>query len=86
MGRYLSGLCVATLGLCAAGWLAFVLRYQPAGAPWTGAARLDVTLGAALAAVGFGGFFTALAGSGNCTRRPAPLRSGAARRSRVCNS
>jgi hypothetical protein len=62
MGRYLSGLCVATLGLCAAGWLAFVLRYQPAGAPWTGAARLDVTLGAALAAVGFGGFFTALAG------------------------
>ena len=22
MGRYLSGLCVATLGLCAAGWLA----------------------------------------------------------------
>ena len=40
----------------------FVLRYQPAGAPWTGAARLDVAFGAALAAVGFGGFFTALAG------------------------
>jgi hypothetical protein len=40
----------------------FVLRYQPAGAPWTGAARLDVTVGAALAAAGFGGFFTALAG------------------------
>jgi hypothetical protein len=36
-GRYLSGLCVATLGLCAAGWLA-------------------------LAAAGFGGFFTALVG------------------------
>ena len=79
MGRYLSGLCVATLGLCAAGWLAlapvafgyrsagrpgapFVLRYRPAGAPWTGAARLDVAVGAALAAAGFGGFFTALAG------------------------
>ena len=40
----------------------FVLRYQPAGAPWTGAARLDVIVGAALAAAGFGGFFAALAG------------------------
>jgi hypothetical protein len=40
----------------------FVLRYQPAGAPWTGAARLDVAVGATLAAVGFGGFFAALAG------------------------
>ena len=39
-----------------------MLRYQPAGARWTGAARLDVTVGAALAAAGFGGFFTALAG------------------------
>jgi hypothetical protein len=41
-----------------------VLRYQPVGAPWTGAARLDVAVavGAALAAAGFGGFFTALAG------------------------
>ena len=36
-GGYLSGSGVATLGLCAAGWLA-------------------------LAAAGFGGFFTALAG------------------------
>ena len=27
VGRYLSGLCVATLGLCAAGWLALA----PAG-------------------------------------------------------
>jgi hypothetical protein len=44
-------------------WAApFVLRYQPVGAPWTGAARLDVAVGAALAAAGFGGFFTALAG------------------------
>ena len=41
VGRYLSGLCVATLGLCAAGWLALA---------------------------------------------PVPLRSQAARRSRVCNS
>jgi len=40
----------------------FVLRYQPAGAPWTGAARLDVAVGAALATAGFAGFFTALAG------------------------
>jgi len=40
----------------------FVLRYQPAGAPWTGPARLDVVVGAALAAAGFGGFFTAPAG------------------------
>jgi hypothetical protein len=40
----------------------FVLRYQPAGAPWTGAARLDVAVGAALAVAGLVGFFTALAG------------------------
>jgi len=34
LGRYLSGLCVATLGLCAAGWLAlapFAFGYQGAG-------------------------------------------------------
>ena len=40
----------------------FALRYQPAGAPWTGAARLDVFVGSALAAAGLGGFFAALAG------------------------
>ncbi len=40
----------------------FVLRYQPADAPWTGAARLDVTVGAALAAAGLVGFLAALAG------------------------
>lgn len=40
----------------------FVLRYQPAGAPWTGAARLDVTVGAALAGAGLAGFLAALAG------------------------
>ena len=40
----------------------FVLRYQPAGAPWTGAARMDVAVGAILALAGFTGFFAALAG------------------------
>jgi hypothetical protein len=40
----------------------FVLRYQPVGARWSGAARLDVIVGSALAAAAFGGFFTALAG------------------------
>jgi uncharacterized membrane protein len=40
----------------------FVLRYQPAGAPWTGAAWLNVAVGAVLAVAGFAGFFTALAG------------------------
>ena len=58
----LAGLAVI---FAAGAWLIaapFVLRYQPAGAPWTGAARLDVTVGAALAAAGFAGFFAALAG------------------------
>ena len=40
----------------------FVLRFQPAGAPWTGPARMDVAVGAIVAAVGFAGFFVALAG------------------------
>jgi hypothetical protein len=40
----------------------FALRYQPPGAPWTAAARLDVFVGSALAAAGLGGFFAALAG------------------------
>jgi len=40
----------------------FVVRYQPAGAPWTGPARMDVTVGAIVAAAGFTGFFVALAG------------------------
>ena len=38
MGRYLSGLCVATLGLCAAGWLALApvaFGYRGAGGPGT---------------------------------------------------
>jgi hypothetical protein len=40
----------------------FALRYQPAGAPWTGAARMDVTVGAVVAAAGLAGFLAALAG------------------------
>jgi hypothetical protein len=60
---------IALAGLAAifaaGAWLVaapFVLRYQPAGAPWTGAARLDVTVGAVLAVAGFAAFFAALAG------------------------
>jgi hypothetical protein len=40
----------------------FVLRYQPAGARWTGATRLDVAVGAALAVSGAAAFLAALAG------------------------
>jgi hypothetical protein len=40
----------------------FVLRFQPAGLPWTGPARMDVTVGAIVAAAGLIGFFVALAG------------------------
>ncbi len=40
----------------------FVLRYQPPGARWTGAARLDVAVGAALAVAAAAAFLTALAG------------------------
>src|SRR5260370_29707673 len=40
----------------------FVVRYQPAGAPWTGPARMDVTVGALVATAGFAGFFVAVAG------------------------
>jgi hypothetical protein len=51
--------------LAAGAWLIaapFVVRYQPAGKPWSGAARMDVTVGAILAAAGLTGFFAALAG------------------------
>jgi hypothetical protein len=51
--------------LAAGAWLIaapFVVRYQPAGAPWTGPARLDVVVGAIVATAGFAGFFAALAG------------------------
>jgi hypothetical protein len=47
------------------GWLIaapFALRFQRAGAPWTGAARMDVLVGGVLAAAGFVGFFVALGG------------------------
>jgi hypothetical protein len=54
------------LAMFAAGaWLIaapFVVRYQPAGAPWTGPARLDVAVGAIVTTAGFAGFFAALAG------------------------
>lgn len=40
----------------------FALRFQPAGAPWTGAARMDVVVGAVLAVAGFTGFFVTLHG------------------------
>jgi hypothetical protein len=51
--------------LAAGAWLIaapFVVRYQPAGAPWTGPARLDVAVGAIVAIAGFAGFFAALEG------------------------
>jgi len=49
----------------AGAWLVaapFAVRYQPAGAPWTGAARMDVAVGAVLAAAGLAGFLAGLAG------------------------
>jgi hypothetical protein len=40
----------------------FVLRFQPSGAHWTGAARMDVLVGGLLAVAGFAGFFVVLSG------------------------
>jgi hypothetical protein len=40
----------------------FVLRFQPSGAHWAGASRMDVLVGAILAVAGFAGFFVALGG------------------------
>jgi hypothetical protein len=40
----------------------FVMRYQPAGAPWTGAAGMDVAIGSVVAAAGLAGVLAALAG------------------------
>jgi hypothetical protein len=66
------------LAMFAAGaWLIaapFVVRYQPAAAPWTGPARMDVAVGALVAAAGFAGFFAALAGRVRelYARRPQP--------------
>jgi hypothetical protein len=51
--------------LAVGAWLVaapFVVGYQLAGAPWTGPARMDVVVGAIMAAAGFTGFFVALAG------------------------
>ena len=51
--------------LAAGAWLIvapFVTHYQPSGTPWSGAARMDVAVGAILAAAGLAGFFGALAG------------------------
>jgi hypothetical protein len=40
----------------------FALRYQPSGAAWTGATRIDVITGATLVVAGFGGVFGVIAG------------------------
>jgi hypothetical protein len=51
-GRYLSGLCVAGLGLCAAGWLAltpFAFGYQGRG--WHAATLTDLATGGGLAVI-----------------------------------
>jgi len=60
---------VAMAGLvlifAAGAWLIaapFVLRFQPSGAAWTGAARMDLGIGVVLVIAGFAGFFIALAG------------------------
>ena len=46
----------------------FALRFQPAGAPWTGAARMDVLVGAGLAvAPSPASSWRWPAGSGKCT-------------------
>jgi hypothetical protein len=52
MGRYLSGLCVAGLGLCAAGWLVltpFAFGYQSRG--WRAATQTDLVTGGGLAVI-----------------------------------
>jgi hypothetical protein len=52
MGRYLSGLCVAGLGLCAAGWLVlipFAFGYQGRG--WHAATLTDLGTGGGLAVI-----------------------------------
>src|ERR1700724_1767716 len=52
LGRYVSGLCVATLGLCAAGWLALApLAFGYRGPGLREAALTDRATGAGLALV-----------------------------------
>jgi hypothetical protein len=49
----------------AGAWLVaapFALRFQHTGAPWTGATRMDMAVGGALAGAAFAGFFIALGG------------------------
>lgn len=49
----------------AGAWLVaapFALRFQHAGAAWTGATRMDLVVGGVLAVAAFAGFFIALAG------------------------
>ena len=49
----------------AGAWLVaapFTLRFQHAGAGWTGATRMDMAVGGVLAAAAFAGFFVALGG------------------------
>lgn len=64
----------------------FVLRYQPSGAPWAAASRLDVETGAVLAVAGLAGFFTALAGRVRELYAQAAGNERAACRSKVLNS
>lgn len=56
--------CVAII-FAAGLWLLaapFALRYQPAGAGWTGATRADVITGGALAVAGFAGLVGVITG------------------------
>lgn len=59
------GMAGLVIVFTAGAWLIaapFVLRFQPSGAHWTGAARMDVLVGGVLAVAGFAGFFVALSG------------------------
>ena len=52
LGRYLSGLCVAALGLCAAGWLALTpLAFGYRARGWHDAALTDLATGGGLAVI-----------------------------------
>jgi hypothetical protein len=59
------GMAALVVVFLAGAWLIaapFVLRFQPAGARWILASRMDVVVGGVLAVAGFAGFFVALAG------------------------
>lgn len=75
MNKIAAGGLLTMVGVGA--WLVaapFVVRYQPAGTPWTGPARMDVAVGAIVTAAGLFGFFAALAGrvAELYARRPRP--------------